>query len=170
MKLIREGGNVRRWHTCPTISTQTVAAHSWGVAMLVRYITHPDALTTTLLLHALEHDLAEVQTGDIPYCAKVQFPDLKAASLAAEATINSNLDIMTVPLSPTEETIIKVCDMLELMQFALEERMLGNRNMDTPFRIGESAVRILLLKLPDHERKAASFVLTNVIGEYNECK
>ena len=67
MKKIRTGGKVKRWHTVTTIQQQTVAEHSWGVAMICRKLWPEDKV---LMEAALCHDLGEGLTGDVPWPVK----------------------------------------------------------------------------------------------------
>lgn len=67
-------GQVKRWHVLP-IPPQTVAEHSYNVAIIARYIVHEvypekDAsgkrLAKKCVEYALLHDAAEIITSDIP--------------------------------------------------------------------------------------------------------
>lgn len=69
---VANASNVDRWNSVATFGRQSVAAHSWNVAMYCRYLAiaiAPDMTPEdTLLLNdiALIHDLPEAKTGDIP--------------------------------------------------------------------------------------------------------
>lgn len=69
-------GRVRRWHTNPGLE-QSVAEHSWGVAVLL-LLENPD-VSKDLLIAALLHDAHEVSFGDIPSPAKQAYPALVKA-------------------------------------------------------------------------------------------
>lgn len=56
-----KSGEVLRYHTTPRVPAQTVAQHSWGVALIYRYLTGDESLYDALL-----HDSAELFVGDIP--------------------------------------------------------------------------------------------------------
>lgn len=56
-----KSGEVLRYHTTPRVPLQTVAQHSWGVALIYRYLTGNENLYDALL-----HDSAELFVGDIP--------------------------------------------------------------------------------------------------------
>lgn len=67
-------GQVKRWHVLP-IPPQTVAEHSYNVAMIARYIVHKvypgktetsKKLTRQVVEYALLHDASEIITSDIP--------------------------------------------------------------------------------------------------------
>ena len=45
---VLSGGEVKRYHTLPTIGEQTVANHSWGVALILNWLK-PDISKTALL-------------------------------------------------------------------------------------------------------------------------
>lgn len=128
----RKGGAVKRWHTHSIIQEQTVASHSWGVALILLKVIPSDKISVTLLSVALLHDVAEGETGDIPYTAKKQWPDLGKASLFAESKVNENNGITQFydKLSAQELLHLKIADMMELMFYLLEERKLGNKNLD----------------------------------------
>ena len=57
---ILSGGEVKRYHTMKTIGEQTVANHSWGVAVILNWLK-PD-ISKVALLKALSHDVAEKRT------------------------------------------------------------------------------------------------------------
>ena len=68
------GGAIKRYHTLETIGEQSVASHSWGVAMILQYL-EPN-VSKEAILRALTHDVAELFTGDIPAPVKWANPDL----------------------------------------------------------------------------------------------
>src|SRR5690349_19381109 len=72
MSVLRDGGQVRRWHV-ERMPEQSVAEHSHGVAVILCFICEPSAL---LLKAALFHDLAEKQVGDMPAPIKWDFPHI----------------------------------------------------------------------------------------------
>lgn len=72
--------HVPRWVIVPTVRTQSVAEHSFNVAMIVQEILTrcPELVTgdppairrEAAIWHALTHDIDESVTGDIPGIAK----------------------------------------------------------------------------------------------------
>lgn len=129
---IRKGGAVRRWHTQPVHSQQTVAAHSWGVAMLLREIVASDKLTVNLLMAGLDHDVPEYDTGDTPANAKWRSKPLTDALNAMEQDIELELGIVH-DLNEYETLMLRAADIMELLWFCIEERRLGNTTMDDVF-------------------------------------
>ncbi len=62
LKDVARTGWVRAGHPHP----ESVAAHSWGVALLALVLAPPDLARGKLLAYAILHDLAEAWTGDHP--------------------------------------------------------------------------------------------------------
>lgn len=119
-----DGGLVQRYHTRPTIRPQNVAAHSWGVAVMLTEICEPPS---ELLRAALFHDCAEYWTGDTPFNAKQADAELAAGLLSYENKINRRLGIDTLGLSIEEKWWLKMADMLELCWYAVYEYRMGNQ-------------------------------------------
>ena len=111
-------GMVQRWHTVPGLN-QTIAEHSWGVAMLV-LLQHPTA-SRELLAAALLHDIHEVVIGDIPSPAKIAIPEL----IGIESKIRNdflNQHSLTEPLlNSNEKAILKKADKLEALLFVMQQ-------------------------------------------------
>lgn len=121
---MRDAGATKRYHTARTLRTQSVAEHSFGVAMLIAEV-EPNA-SAELLMAALHHDLAEVATGDIPAPAKWNHPSLKDIIARIEAEYDKEHGTSTDDLSPQELHVLKWCDMMELVLWCLEEYHMGN--------------------------------------------
>lgn len=132
MKEIRISGKVKRWHTVTTIQQQTVAEHSWGVAMICRKLWPEDY---KLLEAALCHDLGEGFTGDVPWPVKQANFVFKKHLDEIEENEQERLGCV-VPLERQQQSRLKVADMLEMMCFAIEEIELGNKNMQEVFNRG----------------------------------
>ena len=68
-------GEVARYHTYSTKfnCSQTVAAHSWGVALLAILLSEKPNLN--MVLSALMHDATELCTGDIPAPTKCKIDE-----------------------------------------------------------------------------------------------
>ena len=120
-----EAGAVQRWHTWPTLKTQDVAAHSWGVAMILHRIAPK---FSGLIVYALTHDLHEVESGDAPYHAKLAFPELKAAISKQEQQFIDKHNLWE-PITEKEHQFLKWADMFELLLWCFREQDLGNRRI-----------------------------------------
>lgn len=124
-KTLYNAGAVRRYHTQNLLKDQDLAAHSWGVALVIREIM-PGNLH--LVEAALTHDLAESVTGDIPYTGKKKYPKLKQTSLEAErefAMVNGT----PLQLTPVEQKCLAWADMFECYLYSMREVDMGNNLM-----------------------------------------
>lgn len=126
MMFIRDGGQVRRWHTWPIIKEDTVAAHSFGVAWLcvLMYNFKP---SVELLLAAMQHDLAEYAVGDMPAQVKLD-DDMNRAMNVLEDRAIEKAGMPRFPLTEEERLVLIFADKLEALWFMVQERKLGNRN------------------------------------------
>ena len=138
----RQSGNVTRWHTIPTIKSQTVAEHSWGVAMICRQLW-PD--NYTLIEAALCHDLGEGFTGDVPWPAKMSNERFKLELEEMELLYLKRLDC-NVWLNTVDREKLKIADMLEVLYFALEEINMGNQNFKDIFNRGYNCLDMIVDK------------------------
>lgn len=118
-----KAGIVKRYHTVDMITEQTVAAHSWGVALIICEVVKKPS--TELLKAALYHDIAEAVTGDIPATSKWRFGDIDTAVKRAEQQVEKNLGLK-FKLTVKDKRILKFADMMELIIHAWREYRLGN--------------------------------------------
>lgn len=130
LNFIYKGGKTKRYHTEDTLTVQTVAEHSFGVAMLVHLLA-PDA-RKELIMAALVHDLAEHKIGDIPSPTKRSMPDLKQAVDTAEANLLLENDLIFI-LTDEEKAILKVADLFDGMLFCIRERKMGSTMSNAAF-------------------------------------
>jgi len=121
-------GDVKRWHTFPCHTNQTVAHHSYGVAQIVRLIAddYSRMVVPRLVYAALDHDIAEQQLGDIPYNMKSRLTGLKEIEQEIEASMGAE---HLSRLTDEELEILKIADLLEAAWFARGELELGNNSM-----------------------------------------
>lgn len=137
----RDAGAVKRFHTVRTIGNQTVAEHSFNVAMILLKITQPSA---ELLKAALYHDLPEIFTGDIPATTKWRHSSLAhPLSVIEENLIQENQ--WGIILTDEEKLLLKYADMLELVLYCAEQMLLGNSHVQPIFARGLN----YLAELPD---------------------
>lgn len=108
-----ESGKVVRYHCAPTVRPQTVAQHSWNVAMIALYISE-GACSRALLLECLMHDTGELITGDIPYTLKRDNLALRTHLHQLEIVAREN-EMLLPPqtLSDQDAALLKVCDTLD---------------------------------------------------------
>jgi hypothetical protein len=122
---VRHAGMVKRYHTWPTIQTQTIGEHSWQVALIYEKLYGP--LSPEVERYIRLHDAAELVVGDPPFPVKSQNPTLKAEYAKAEEKALEHMDIGPLPeLSLDIRRQIKICDLLEMTLFGMTEREMGN--------------------------------------------
>jgi 5'-deoxynucleotidase YfbR-like HD superfamily hydrolase len=126
-ELIEKNGRVTRYHTERVLHPETIAEHSWGVAMLCIALTNGNP-SMNLLKAALYHDLAEHVTGDTPAPAKWNSPKLKEALTDIEWAFHKSTKT-EVELTDDEMEIFKMADMLQLCIYCQSEWSMGNRTL-----------------------------------------
>ena len=130
LELIIAGGNVKRFHTVPTIKDDLVSSHSYMVAWLVTLISRNPS--SQLLIACLQHDIAESVVGDIPSPSKRAF-SLNTTELEQKVLQRSHHVDYAALLTKEEKRLLKVCDILAGLLFCVQERKFGNRHVDVSF-------------------------------------
>lgn len=123
MKELLLTGTTKRYHVVPGIE-QTVAEHSWGVAMIILAL-HP-APSCKLVRAALTHDCAEKYTGDLPATAKVDNRQLKIEMDRVEEHWLRELGV-EAQLDEFDAKWLKTADTMELVLFCQHCVKLGNQ-------------------------------------------
>ena len=129
---VRMGGLTKRYHTQHVNKENTVAAHSFGVAWMVYFLTSVDGQVCShnLIMAALAHDLAEQVTGDISSPTKRKFPDLAKMVQEMEIELLSEHNLnFEAHLTPDEKRILKLADCLDGALYCIGEIQLGNRSI-----------------------------------------
>lgn len=122
---IRTGGAVERCHGIWHQGSYSVAAHSWGVAMLMLLLWPQDF--RRLAIYCLVHDVPEAWVGDIPAPTKKYLPEVKRACDDIERQIFDRLDLPNdADLSVLDRAKLRACDHLELYVWATEQINGGN--------------------------------------------
>ena len=122
---------VKRWHTEPTLHTQTVGEHTYGVVMLVLLLTGWEA-SRSLMIAAQLHDTAERQFGDVPGPTK-RLSGVKGQFDALEDAFMARLGAPAPTLTDTEAKLLKMADNLEGALFCAFELRRGNREIQRAF-------------------------------------
>tara|TARA_R110001606_G_scaffold79701_2_gene183994 strand:- start:7591 stop:8139 length:549 start_codon:yes stop_codon:yes gene_type:complete len=122
-------GRIRRLHIKPMNGDeQNIAAHSWGVAMILLDLF--PSVSRNCLVFALRHDVPEIVTGDIPANVKWEHPPLQNT---LEWIEKGFLEKMGWPTEhegtvhwDKEKTYIRIADRVELLFYCLEQIYMGN--------------------------------------------
>lgn len=137
LQAIRRASYVERCHTEKIIgSKQTLGHHQYNVAMLARLITNGDA-SVNLICVCLDHDIPECVMGDSPAQAKREHPKLKIAldEIEEQFFIQHGTFFHRVEqlISKDERCVLKIADSLDLLFYCTEQRMFGNRWVDSMY-------------------------------------
>lgn len=154
-----QSGAVKRWHTRFTLKEQDVAAHSWGVAMIVAYV-EPEA-SAALLKAALVHDCAEISTGDVPYPVKRDHEPLRTELSKVEGAFEDEHEI-SYQLTDHELHILKWADMMELLLWTKRELLLGNNSI---MSAQLTAIRVLM-EMGAPTARATELLKTNMVPTF----
>lgn len=151
---ILRAGDVKRWTIVRTAVPQSLAEHTFNVTMIARALCKemgvPDG---PVIKYALDHDLDEIRSGDIPTPAKER--------------LNDNFKYQGNN-TPTDQVynIVKVADTIEAHWF-ITENGIGRHayNVENYLR---DKMDDLIEKVPMELKYAAEVVVTEIlIGEYN---
>src|SRR5580765_447113 len=118
-------GLVERYHTWPTLTRQSVAAHAWRVATI--YVEVFGMPRAEVLYYSLHHDSGELWGGDIPFTVKDRIPGLREASNSAELEGLRRLGIEMPRLTDLEFQRVKLADVMEMWEYGRHELRLGNQ-------------------------------------------
>lgn len=143
LKTIRSAADIRRYHTSRVIGEQTIGHHSFNVAMLVRVITNDEA-SRDLIKAALDHDIPELATGDIPAPTKWLSPKIAEALYELDSKFHSdhgNFFTEIHHLTEDEARVLSIADMLELVLFCREQREMGNLHLLSVETNGKNALK-----------------------------
>lgn len=129
---LRQAGRIQRYHTRSTIQTQTIAEHTWNVLRIwVELYGPPDPNVTVAIMF---HDVGEARTGDLPHTVKRDHPELKEPLKEIERMHLRNLVEQHCRLGADtlmhvnnwDMMCIKMCELIEMAEFARDEYDLGN--------------------------------------------
>lgn len=120
-------GRIKRYHAWPTLYTQVIGEHTWQVMRIWFAIWGP--MPPEVSTHLLFHDAPELSSGDIPFIAKRDAPAIRAPLDQLEALGCERMGIPNpneVGLKGMDRVRFKVCDNIEMLEFALVEMAMGN--------------------------------------------
>jgi 5'-deoxynucleotidase YfbR-like HD superfamily hydrolase len=143
LHMLVRGGQVRRFHTIDTIKDNSVAEHSYHVALLCWLLTIGQP-STDLLLAALMHDIPEFVTGDIPANTKRDLGLCEKCEELEAGILRSMLEgLEHYRLTGPERRVLQLADCMAGMLQCVRERMLGNRNVEGAYNNWTEYVREL---------------------------
>lgn len=126
LAFVFNGGKTKRYHTEDTLTSQTVADHSFGVAMLIELMA--PGCRKELLLAGLTHDLAEHLVGDVAAPVKRANIELRAILQEAENGLLNDTGLnYEADLTQAEMYVLKAADYIDGMMFCIRERRMGSK-------------------------------------------
>lgn len=106
-------GDVKRWTIVRTVVQQSIAEHTFNVVMIARAIAKEcDIDDEYVIKYALEHDLDEIRTGDIPSPTKI--------TMASEGTHVEYRGVNKPAQHGYPHAIVKGADLIEACWFITE--------------------------------------------------
>lgn len=155
LTLSRQTSSTYRYNTRTILHRQSVAEHSYHVAVMAAVIGSycDESIDLAALLQiALLHDVPEILTGDILYPVKNHSPEIKKFFASIEAQLVD--DHLSVPdrlvryvkqdsLS-LEIFLLDCCDLLDLTWYCAEEVRCGNRTLCSILQNGLVITRQLI--------------------------
>lgn len=125
VELLMRAGYVKRWHREAYVPSQSIAEHSWRVAIIAREVF---GWGLNELGDILYHDVDEIFTGDIPATTKWEAPEIKELLDRMAQNWRQAHDIDSMRLDGQAAIEFKVCDWSEAALYCLEQLEIGNRN------------------------------------------
>jgi len=113
---------VRRFNFHQCINYESVAEHSFFVAMIVGYLSDWDMEAVDA---ALFHDVEESVTGDIPFLIKKEL-DTEEVERSARNELGIAREKI---LFPADRILVELADVVETKIYLEEERKAGNQNL-----------------------------------------
>lgn len=149
-------GDVKRWTIVRTSVPQSIAEHTFNVVMIARAIAKEAGIDDKYVIkYALEHDLDEIRTGDIPSPTK--------KSMAIEG---AHVEYRGVN-KPNEHTVpwamVKAADLIESCWF-ITENAVGRHAKEVESYMWDKFNSFLGSTFPD-VRRAASTVANRIFEE-----
>lgn len=118
-------GRVMRYHTWPVLQKQTTRDHSCRALQI--YVEIFGMPRGEVLYWISWHDGGEQFAGDAPFGGKRSVPGLQEKLNEAENLGLGMLRIGMPNLTADEYAKAKICDLLEMYEFAVAEMNLGNK-------------------------------------------
>jgi 5'-deoxynucleotidase YfbR-like HD superfamily hydrolase len=127
----RLAGQVRRYHTWPIVSHQTIGEHCWQLLRI--YLCVVDRIDPHMVNHITFHDIGEHFTGDIPYPVKRDNPILKEQMDFLEQRSQAcQMDYWNsfrqIVLTDDDKKLFKQIELIEMAEFGMDQMNLGNHH------------------------------------------
>lgn len=164
---VYESGAVIRYHTKRTAGArQTVADHTWGMLVVLRWLYEPLMPPMEHVWQTVFHDCPELITGDVPAPAKWRSPELAQALTAVEIEVANE---MGVPADVGDVPTIRYCDNAELAMHSLAQARMGNQFYLASGWKGTQRMRLWFEKLDSGVRPKALDLIETIEKGLESC-
>jgi 5'-deoxynucleotidase YfbR-like HD superfamily hydrolase len=140
----------KRYSMSPVIKQESVATHSYFVALAVMLLAEDyDFVVPLAIKIALVHDMPEIEISDVNHLVKKNHPTLAAAIKVVEHDVTASFPKIIQECcyayenkTSTEAKIVHMADAMQCAQYAKSEIALGNKGyMDNVLQNSERRVR-----------------------------
>lgn len=145
--------NVVRYNTRNVIKKESVAEHSFYVALFVLKICDDYKIDTVnckmSLIKALLHDMPEIELNDITHNVKERLnlrPLLKKYEDEYFVEHYKQHELLMTKGNDKINAIVDLADAMSVYQYTLNETMLGNQSDDIKDILEESKTRVINMK------------------------
>ena len=152
----RELAFVPRWTIVRTIRKQSVAEHSFYVALWADRIAelmgiHDPEFRHALGRYALVHDMAEIYTGDTPspFKSHLNRDEVNIVEWLVSTRLFLGIDdYFLFVVDHALKQIVKTADFIEALVFLYEEQQMGNKSLDNVVAQIENRLLVAWMDLP----------------------
>ncbi len=150
---VREAFYVRRYHAVPYVLKEESVGHHTANVIAILFQLYEGNPPVEVIRAALHHDVPELVTGDVPYTAKVRFPELKDTLSWVEGKVATEQGLdLPEDLPGEHELLLHYADMLDLCCKSVDEMSAGNMLFAPILSRGLSVLRDMLKgPLKDHQ-------------------
>lgn len=153
--------HVKRWHIVECTKTQTVAEHSFNVAIIAEEICRKIGISgdirSEVMDYAIHHDVPEVILGDLPTSVKSVFGE---DALEEVEKISEELDPLAWSTNPEVKRIVKLADLLDSVIF-LAQYGVGTHAKKVR-RVIMKDVGLVLFKFDYQEREKLQLLVNKI--------
>lgn len=127
-------GMVKRFHAVPTITQDTVGAHSFRMLWWCQLLKHTDQeIRPELQMAVAKHDIAELTVGDVSGPTKRRLGIQDALHKLEEEVCRGWLGLAPSGLADWEQKILQLADAADGMMYCCYERAMGNSTIEVVF-------------------------------------
>ena len=150
-----------RYNNTPRIVNESIAEHMYYVTLIVyKLYEHYKFDLPVAMKMALFHDIPEIFLSDIPNDTKTMFPEMGELSRKNAEKASNMIDPTMTPFiveyenqKNTESKIVKLADVLSVLQYTQQEAKLGNKYMEKIHKLTKDMLTGLYSDLEKHRSK-----------------